>query len=59
MWKCLLRKYLITVSYSCTIVYGYTVLENVVVSDDGILINIAERANDIVVTKLCFWMDVC
>lgn len=52
-------KYLITVSYSCTIVYGYTVLENVVVSDDGILINIAERANDIVVLKLCFWMDVC
>ena len=50
---------LIAVSNSCTIVYGYTILENIIISNNSILINETERTYYIIIAQFCFWMDVC
>lgn len=49
----------VTISYSCTVKYGDTVHQYVIVADYYILVDIAERANLTILSDLCFGVDEC
>ena len=48
---------LVPVAYSGSVVYGDTVVQFVIVADDGILLDYAEGSDDVVVADFCLWVN--
>ena len=48
---------LVPVAYSGSVVDGDTVIQFVIVADDGILLDYAEGADDVVVADFCLWVN--
>ena len=53
------REELIAVADAGTKMDGHGIHQHVVVADDGVLVNIAERADDVAVAQLCFGVNKC
>ena len=51
-------KYLISIANPRPNIDCYTVLKHIIITDNGISINVTERADNIVVSKFCLGMNV-